>query len=189
MISLPPLCSSLYVLLQVLDASLADSVRRRGCQRCGGVLHRATYPRKPRGMPAGVDTEIRRLSFCCAAEGCRMRHAPPSVLFFGRKVYVSPVALLCCLGRGESCPQVFRRMRALLGVDLRTVQRWRAMWRHEIPQTDWWHRGRGLMPGSLEDSRLPGALLCHFGRLGEMSTWVAFLQWIKPLTTRSVRVV
>ena len=81
--------STLYPILRNLDEKLAAEARERGCP-CGGQLHRACYPRKPRGAPREVEEDKayrQRLSFCCAKEGCRRRTTPPSVLFLGRKVY------------------------------------------------------------------------------------------------------
>ena len=63
--------ASFYAMLERIDADLAEAARVTGCG-CGGVLHGAAYPRKPRGGPrelgAGYD---RRLSFCCARRDCR----------------------------------------------------------------------------------------------------------------------
>ena len=55
---------------------LAAQVRADGC-RCGGALHRADYPRKPRGCPVDVRPDfLSRLSFCCAL--CRRRSTSTS---------------------------------------------------------------------------------------------------------------
>ena len=43
-----------YQLLTRIDASIAEEVRARGCD-CGGVLHSARYPRKPRGVRGALD--------------------------------------------------------------------------------------------------------------------------------------
>lgn len=40
---------SFFQLLAAIDAGLASRTRIRGCGFCGGVLHSACYPRKPRG--------------------------------------------------------------------------------------------------------------------------------------------
>jgi hypothetical protein len=53
-------------------------------------LHRSDYDRKPRGGP---QWEV-RFSFCCAQEGSRRRHIPPSVRFMGRRVYAGLVVVL-----------------------------------------------------------------------------------------------
>ena len=70
--------STFYDRLFRFDQDLAASVQAGGCD-CGGVLHGARYPRKPRGVPRpvlGPAYEI-RLSFCCAQDGCRRRTTPP----------------------------------------------------------------------------------------------------------------
>ena len=75
--------ATLYEILQRVDEDLAAQARVAGCT-CGGRLHSAVYPRKPRGGPAGLGTGYEtRLSYCCAAEGCRRRTTPPSVRFLG----------------------------------------------------------------------------------------------------------
>lgn len=75
--------SILWQLRLRFDRDLAAEAREQGC-RCGGVLHRADYPRKPRGGPSDLGPDYgRRLSLCCAREGCRKRTTPPSVRFLG----------------------------------------------------------------------------------------------------------
>jgi len=92
-------------LLDLIDEERARAVRARGCA-CGGVLHSARYPRKPRGILRGLrDADHRRRSVCCAA--CRLRHTPRSVIYLGRRVYVTVLVLLgaCAarIGVGARC--------------------------------------------------------------------------------------
>jgi catalase-peroxidase len=48
------------------DDDLATDPREGGCVWCGGRLHRANYPRKPRGSPAVLGPDYdRRFDFCC----------------------------------------------------------------------------------------------------------------------------
>lgn len=42
--------TSFFELLYDLDCDLAEEARAQGCP-CGGRLHQAHYPRKPRGGP------------------------------------------------------------------------------------------------------------------------------------------
>ncbi len=78
-----------YQFLFHIDQEIAGDVRLEGCTHCGGRLHFACYPRKPRGMRCARDGRYdTRLSFCCANDGCRRRCTPPSVRFLGRKVYL-----------------------------------------------------------------------------------------------------
>ena len=55
-----------------IDQDTAARAHAAGCRACGGVLHRADYPRKPRGVAHAVleERDRRRLSFCCEREGC-----------------------------------------------------------------------------------------------------------------------
>ena len=81
-----------FMLLTRMDHDLAEQVRAGRC-RCGGALHRADYPRKPRGCPAPVRAECTsRLSFCCAV--CRARATSRSVRFLGRRVYLGLAVVL-----------------------------------------------------------------------------------------------
>ena len=86
--------SRFYRFLFEIDQDVAVQVQAGGCS-CGGVLHSARYPRKPRGscISLGESYET-RLSFCCAVEGCRRRSTPPSVRFLGRKVYLGALVIL-----------------------------------------------------------------------------------------------
>jgi TniQ len=79
-----------YQLLEKVDVDLTEEARQQGCARCGGKLHRSDYDRKPRGGP---QWEL-RFTLCCAREGCRRRHSPPSVRFMGRRVYAGLVVVL-----------------------------------------------------------------------------------------------
>jgi hypothetical protein len=49
--------ASFFSLLLRIDQDLAQQVRAGGCPWCGGMLHRASYRRKPRGGPAGLGWE------------------------------------------------------------------------------------------------------------------------------------
>ena len=90
-----------YSFLLTIDQDLAAATREAGCA-CGGVLHAAHYPRKPRGAPIVLSKAYsQRLSFCCAV--CRCRSTSASVRFLGRRVYLEVVVtLLSALCAGMS---------------------------------------------------------------------------------------
>ena len=89
-----PRPAEFWSLLFEIDQDLAETTRKNGCP-CGGRLHRANYPRKPRGGPDTLpETYQLRLSFCCDRDGCRKRVTPPSVRFLGRKVYLGALILI-----------------------------------------------------------------------------------------------
>jgi hypothetical protein len=71
-----PRHASFWGFLFSIDQDLAEQARLRKCP-CGGCLHRANYPRKPRGGGDDLPQEYDfRLSFCCGREGCRKRVTP-----------------------------------------------------------------------------------------------------------------
>ena len=113
-----------YQLLEKVDADLTEEARLKGCLLCGGKLHRSDYDRKPRGGP---QWEV-RFSFCCAQEGCRRRHTPPSVRFMGRRVYAGLVVVLVSAMIHGLKPERVRCLREALGIDRRTLERWRQWW-------------------------------------------------------------
>ena len=170
--------SSLFELLRRIDGELAEEVRSAGCP-CGGVLHSARYPRKPRGGPPGLPAECGvRESFCCAEDGCRRRSTPPSVRFLGRKVFFGLVVLLVLILRDGLTPERFRRLQAQLGVSRRTVLQWRRFWRELFPASRRWQRALAdLLP--VCGARLPGSLLEAFTEVAAgRDRAVAALRWL-----------
>jgi len=136
------------------DEKVAAQTRQVGCE-CGGRLDRSDYPRKPRGVPAEWDEAFsRRISFCCAQEGCRRRKTPPSIRFFGRRVYTAALVLAC------SASWVSAKV-AL--VPLRTVRRWLSYFRFTFPLSQRWRELRTHLMPPVCEVLLPGSLLDRFG--------------------------
>jgi hypothetical protein len=106
--------------------------------------------RKPRGGPADLpDAYAVRLSWCCGREGCRRRVLPPSVLFWGRRVYWGAVVLVVtALREGRVTGLTAQRIQTLFGVTRLTLARWLAYFRDCFPQTPTWQRLRGRGVGS-----------------------------------------
>ena len=174
--------ASFWSFLFSVDEDLAEESRRAGCS-CGGRLHRAKYPRKPRGGCADLPESCGcRLSFCCERDGCRKRVTPPSVRFLGRKVYLGAVVVLVAAMRQGPSPRRVRELTELFGVDRRTVERWRDFWREHFPQTAFWKvaRGRFLRLGSVD---LPRVLFEAFIRRGDSrEEWKGLLRFLAPIT-------
>ena len=172
----------MYDFLLEIDRELAVRAREAGCLRCGGRLDSATYPRKPRGGPARAPGEIhtRRLSFCCAR--CNKRMTPPSVRFLGRRVYYGAVVVLACV-KALTAKRIIE-LTAMLGVDRRTLRRWRRWWREAFVHLSWWRLEKARFSPALDHGRLPGALLERFGGALEPPL-VALLRFLSPITTRS----
>ncbi|MFO1352963.1 MAG: hypothetical protein U1F68_20730 [Gammaproteobacteria bacterium] len=163
--------ANVYRLLLRIDEDLAGAVRADGCPHCGGVLHSARYPRKPRGVPRnllGADY-AQRLSFCCAEAECRRRTTPASVRFLGRRVYLGVVVvLLSAFANGVSAARAGWRG-ARLGVARRTLERWRKWWREGFLASPFWQARRAHFMPALAPRTLPAGLLERFAgaTLGE----------------------
>jgi hypothetical protein len=159
-------------------------VRAAGCG-CGGRLDSARYPRKPRGGPADLGAEYGwRLSFCCAAEGCRRRVTPESVRYLGRRVYLGVVVVLVsAMEHGLSVRRV-AELNEHLGIGLRTLGRWRQWWRRAFVESGLWRGQRGRFMPPVEEGALPFSLLARFG--GETAQQAErVLEFISALTTTS----
>ena len=176
--------STLWLVLLRFDEDLAARVRVAPCPFCGARLDRSDYPRKPRGGPEVLDPAYWiRFSFCCSAEGCRRRVTPPSVRFFGRRVYLGAVFLVLADAiRGGLTRSLARRLRIEFGIDRRTLGRWRAWWREAFPESSFWRVAAGRLVPRPAVSELPSSLLLRF--LGEASARLAgCLSFLAPLTT------
>jgi len=180
-----PRSSTFWLFLFAIDLDLARVSKDKACP-CGGRLHCANYPRKPRGVS---DTEAGnalryRFSFCCACEGCRKRVTPPSVRFLGRRVYLGAVVVLVSAMRHGPSPRRVRELSELFGADRRTIERWQVFWREHFPQTPFWKAARGLLPLTDAAKPLPGVLLEVFLRGDDLQReWGLLLRFLSPITT------
>ena len=175
--------ASFYRVLLKLDEDLAERARQRGCA-CGGKLHSARYPRKPRGTPEEVQEDYsRRRSFCCAEEGCRKRTTPASFRFLSRRVYVAAVVVLITALRHGATPARVAQLRAIVGVSRRTLERWRQWWLEQFTQTAFWRRARGQFASPVNGGRLPLSLLESFQKAQPVERAVDLLRFILALTT------
>jgi hypothetical protein len=167
-----------------VDRELSAEARVRGCG-CGGVLHSARYRRKPRrGLPAELREEYGwRESLCCAREQCRRRTPPPSVRFLGRRVYLGALVVLVSAMTGGVTERRAAEMRALLGVSVRTLQRWRAWWLGTFARTAFWTGARARLVPAVDEARLPASLLERFGEAAGDGL-LACVRFLAPLTTR-----
>ena len=174
--------ATFHNLLLACDRDLADTARAGRCSLCGGVLHSATYPRKPRGRPVKLGPEHdRRFSFCCAVDGCRSRATPPSLRFLGPKVYLATIVVLVSIVRHGASPKRVQRMNEAVGVDRRTVERWRRWWRDKFTATPFWQIARAAFMPPVEHDRLPASLLDRFGD-DSAEAIAALLRFPAPIT-------
>jgi hypothetical protein len=168
----------LYQLLEKVDADLTEKARQEGCLLCGGTLHRGDYARKPRGG-AQWDT---RFSLCCATEGCRRRHTPPSVRFMGRRVYAGLVVVLVSAMIHGLKPQRVQRLHEVLGIDRRTLKRWRQWWLGLFVESSFWKEVRARFMPPLCQKTLPLPLCVSF-EVERRDRLLDLLLFLAPITT------
>jgi len=171
-----------FLMLLRLDQDRSEEVRAARCPYCGSKLHYARYTRKPRGAPAGLPAAYdRRESLCCSADGCRRRVLPPSLRFFGRRVYLGPVFVLVSAMINGITEKRAAELYELVGVTKRTLARWRKWWRKTFPRTVFWQGSRARFMPPPDESLLPASLLECFRQPGESESIVAVLRFLAPL--------
>lgn len=177
--------ASFYAMQAKFDEDIAREAKQAGCLDCRGRLDSARYRRKPRGatceLPEGYEW---RLSFCCASEGCRRRHTPPSIRFLGRRVYLGAVVVLATAMQQGVTPVRARRLKELLGVGLLTLARWREWWRTTFAESAFWKEMRARFAPPPDANGFPVALLERFGS-EEGGRLLALLRFMGPLSTSS----
>ncbi len=174
----------LHCLLEKVDSDLAEKVHQGGCLHCSGKLHRAKYKRKPRGGPKR-DEAVYRHSFCCDQDGCRKRHTPPSVRFLGRRVYWGVVVVLVAAIQQGLKPERVRVLRESLGVDRRTLERWREWWLDTFVQSAFWKMARARFMPLICEKTLPLSLCEAFG-VDRRDRLLKLLRFLAPITTTSI---
>ena len=174
--------ATFHNLLLACDRDLAEEARAGRCRQCGGALHAAPYPRKPRGRPVKLGPEHdQRLSFCCALDGCRSRATPPSLRFLGPKVYLAAIVVpIAIMRHGASAARV-QLMNEAIGVDRRTIERWRRWWRDSFTATPFWQIARAVPMPPVEHEHLPASLLDRFGS-EDADRLIALLRFLGPIT-------
>jgi len=177
----------LYDWQEKIDKELAQKVSAGGCKHCEGVLHHADYERKPRGVKDGEEAIKhwdKRASFCCDQEGCRKRHTPPSVRFLGRKVYVGVVVVLVAAMMHGANARRISVLHEALGIDKRTLRRWRQWWLEVFVETPFWKANRARFMPVLKEALMPYCLVDAFGAKHREGL-IKLMEFLSPITTTS----
>jgi hypothetical protein len=148
-----------FSLLVQIDAELATQMHATPCS-CGGVLHRANYPRKPRACPREIRPSFEsRWSFCCSR--CRKRSTSKSARFLGRRVYVA-LAVVLLPQRRTTLSAAAIQLCDTLEVPARTLARWRHWWRQLFPATALWQEISARFMPPVQTMELPTSLVARF---------------------------
>lgn len=175
--------ATFWAFLFSIDQDLAEAAKANRCPTCGGALHCADYPRKPRGCRDLPDEYRRRLSFCCARDGCRRRLTPPSVRFLGRKVYLGAVVVLISAMRQGPSRQRVRELTSLFGVSRETIYRWREFWNEHFPRTTFWKMARVELVPVFEIVHFPRSFVDAFvSGKNDSKGWGSLLRFLSPIS-------
>jgi len=174
----------LYALLMKFDEDVACRVQVQRCQKCGGRLDQADFPRKPRvpswvELPAGYDE---RFSYSCAVEGCRKRHTPPSARYLGRRIYLGVMVVLATAMQQGLSPWRICRLREELGVSRQTLERWRTWWQEAFTQSAFWKAAKAAFSPAVAEAGIPRTLLERFAG-SDVEALAALLRFVARLST------
>lgn len=169
----------LWELLAKIDTDFAQEAQAKGCLRpnCGGKLHRAYFKRQPRGGPGWS----LRASFCCNQDGCRRRLTPMSVCFLGRRVYAGLVVVLVSAMMHGLKPARVQCIREKLGIDRRTLERWRQWWLTTFVGGAFWKAARARFMPTLCERTQPWAL-CERFEIEQPGGLRRLLEFLAPIT-------
>ena len=172
-----------------IDKDLASKTREKGCPHCGGVLHSACYPRKPKGLPISPESKANiRFSFCCSTDGCRRRVTPPSVRFLGRKHYLGAVVLLLsAMFKGQS-QRGIQKIEKLLGVSSKTLSRWHTWWQEIFPASRFWQYSKSFLMPPLNSACICQDLVDRFSAQDDRLNLSRLLRFLSPLSCPSAEV-
>lgn len=174
-----------FQFLSAIGSDLASRARLQGCSFCGGTLHSACYPCKPRGSgELEMTAATTRHSFCC--DKCRRRTTPESVRFLRRRVYPGFVMVLLSAMQSGVTDNLINELRMSLGVARRTLQRLRHWWCEIFVGTPFWALGRGRFMPPIEHAALPMSLLDRFKGQDGQSQLVLCLRFLAPLSRPGV---
>ena len=169
-----------FTLLVQIDADLAAQMHAAGCS-CGGVLHRANYPRKPRACPKEVRADFEsRLSFCCNL--CRKRSTSMSVRFLGRRVYLG-LAVVLVPQRRTTLSAIAVQLVDALAIPERTIARWRHWWIQLFCLTPLWQAACARFMPPVPTTNLPASLIERFSG-GAAEVAMRLLAFLRPLSVR-----
>ena len=104
----------------------------------------------------------------------------PQMLRRRRRCASSVVVLIAVLRHGATALRT-RELTDVIGVDRRTVERWRTWWRDSFTTTPFWNVARAAFMPPVDPGRLPAALIERFAG-DDADRLVALLRFMGPIT-------
>jgi hypothetical protein len=104
------------------------------------------------------------------------------VRFLGRRIYAGlVVVLISAMAHGLTADRV-QRVREVLNIDRRTLERWRQWWLDNFVRSSFWKAARARFMPPLCEKTLPLSLCLSF-EVQRRDRLLALLQFLAPLTT------
>jgi hypothetical protein len=103
------------------------------------------------------------------------------VRFLGRKVYLAAVVVLVSAMRHGATPGRMKKLRELLGVSRRTVERWRLWWREAFARSGFWRVAAAAFMPPVDTDLLPTSLLERFSG-DEQARVIGLMRFLGPIT-------
>lgn len=179
--------ASFYFFLLSNDKDAALRVKAGGCPFCAGPLDNAPYQRKPRHVLDGLPDEFSTVfSLCCREAGCRKRTMPPSLRFFGRRVFLLFISINACADGGRSGESMISKKARSWGVSRQTLRSWHEFWRVKFSNSGFWRANKGMLPTSFDEISIPELLLKSFGCGSYLDEpWHKLLQFLSVYNHRN----
>lgn len=181
---------SFHAILVEIDINLAKQIQQKGCIFCGGVLHKANYPRSPLGLSACCRKYYKnRNSFCCKT--CRKRTTATSVRFFGQKRFPAHIIILLSLLKCGVTARSIAKVKRFFNINIskRTWSRWCRWWRECFSNTKFWQQKKGIFPIKYLNETKPRSLIKIYQNIKFQEKLVKVLEFLAPLTAGIYRAV
>jgi hypothetical protein len=105
------------------------------------------------------------------------------VRFLGRRVYAGLIVVLVSAMLHGLNDKRLQRLREVLPIDRRTLQRWRQWWLETFVQTRFWKAARARFMLPVCEATLPRSLMHHFGVGSDRrDRLLDLLMFLAPLT-------
>ena len=103
------------------------------------------------------------------------------ICFLGPKVYIAAIVVLIAIMQHGVTALRMRELTEVIGVDRRTVERWRTWWRDSFTATPFWKVARAAFMPPVDPGQLPAALIQRFAG-DDADRLVALLRFMGPIT-------
>jgi len=97
-------------------------------------------------------------------------------------VYLAATIILISILREDATASRMRRLTELIGVDRRTIERWRRWWRESFTAMPFWQAARARFMRPVDEAQLPAAMLERFSGNSLTERMIALLRFLGPIS-------